>query len=61
MTIIRMESNATPTADVYDIRGLSTETKPSGVPVGSTFLEADTGNLYMFDTEWTLKITNIFA
>jgi hypothetical protein len=61
MTTIRPEKNATPTADVYDIRGLSSETKPTGVPVGTSFLEIDTGNLYMFDTEWTLKITNIFA
>jgi len=61
MTIIHPENNATPIADVYDIRGLSSETKPTGVPVGSTYLEVDTGDLYMFTDEWTLKISNIFA
>ncbi|MBQ6840420.1 MAG: hypothetical protein IJO45_06975 [Oscillospiraceae bacterium] len=41
----------------WDLRGLSTDTKPTGdeVPNGSTFLEMDTGNVYAFDkanTQW---------
>ena len=35
-----------------DIRGLSTDTKPNkndGVPHGSTFIEMDTGNCWMFN------------
>ena len=37
-----------------DIRGLSTDTKPTdangdNVPHGSTFIEFDTGDCYMFD------------
>ncbi len=35
-----------------DIRGLSTDTKPTkadGVPHGSTFIEMDTGDCFMFN------------
>ena len=37
--------------------GLSTDTKPTGVPVGATFLEYDTGNLMVTHngTNWALK------
>ncbi len=38
--------------------GDSSEGKPTGVPSGSTFLEKDTGNLYIFsvgDNAWQLK------
>lgn len=34
------------------LRGLSTDTKPTeGVPNGSSFLEMDTGDVYMFDEQ----------
>jgi hypothetical protein len=35
----------------WDLRGLSTDTKPTyeAVPNGSTFVEMDTGDVYMFD------------
>jgi hypothetical protein len=33
----------------YDCRGLSTDTKPTNVPNGSTFCEIDTGKGYLFD------------
>ena len=35
----------------WDLRGLSTDTKPTGaeVPNGSTFVEMDTGDVFMFD------------
>lgn len=34
------------------LRGLSTDTKPTtDVPNGSSFLEMDTGNVYMWDEE----------
>lgn len=39
----------------YDLRGLSTDSKPTTVPNGSTFLEMDTGDVYIFDadnTQW---------
>lgn len=37
---------------VYDIRCLSTDTKPTdGVPNGSTCIEIDTGTMYMYDAE----------
>ena len=36
------------------LRGLSTDDKPmEGVPNGSSFLEMDTGNVYVFDEENT--------
>ena len=31
--------------------GLSTDTKPTSAPNGSTFLEMDTSNVYIFDAE----------
>lgn len=36
-----------------DFVGLSTDTKPteSTVPNGATFIEMDTGNVYMFDKQ----------
>ena len=37
--------------DTTDFRGLSSDTKPSGVGNGSTFLEMDTGAKYMYDAE----------
>lgn len=37
------------------LRGLSSDTKPTeGVPNGSSFLEMDTGDVYLFDEENTL-------
>jgi len=36
---------------IYDIRGLSTDTKPLDVPNGSSFYEMDTKKVYMFDAE----------
>lgn len=36
----------------WDIRGLSTDTKPTeGVPNGATFIEMDTSKGYLFDAE----------
>ena len=39
----------------WDLRGLSTDEKPTGaeVPNGSTFLEMDTGDVYAFDKTGT--------
>ena len=41
-----------------DLRGLSTDAKPTeGVPNGSTFIEMDSGKVYMFDeknAQWRL-------
>ena len=36
---------------VAQLRGLSTDTKPTTVQNGSTFIEMDTGNVYMFDLD----------
>lgn len=37
-----------------DYRGLSSDTKPTtNVPNGSTFIEMNTGNVFMFDKENT--------
>ena len=33
----------------WDVRGLSTDTKPDNVPNGSSFAEIDTGKGYLFD------------
>lgn len=33
--------------------GLSSDTKPSSPPVGSTFFETDTGDTYVFNSAWT--------
>jgi hypothetical protein len=36
--------------------GLSTDTKPSDCPIGSTFYETDTGDTYIFDsTNWNIR------
>lgn len=35
----------------YDIRGTSTDTKPTDVPNGSTFVEMNTGKGFLFDAE----------
>lgn len=41
-----------PGVSPYDLRGLSTEDKPTtNIPNGSTYTEIDTGKLYMFDAE----------
>ena len=38
--------------NVYDLRGLSTDKKPlENVGNGSTFLEIDTGKVFIFDKE----------
>lgn len=33
----------------FDLRGLSTDTKPTNVPNGSTFFEINTSKVYAFD------------
>lgn len=33
----------------WELKGLSSESKPLDAPNGSTFIEMDTGNVYMFD------------
>lgn len=33
----------------YDLRGLSTDSKPTDVTNGSTFIEMDTGKKYLYD------------
>lgn len=35
----------------WDLRGLSTDNKPTDVPNGSTFLEMNTSKVYVFDAE----------
>lgn len=50
----------TSSGDAYwDIRGLSSDVKPvDGIPNGSTFYEADTVEVYMFDSDsqtWKLQ------
>lgn len=37
--------------DMYEYRGLSSDTKPSGIANGAIFLEIDTGAKYMYDEE----------
>lgn len=34
-----------------EYRGLSTDTKPSGAPNGSMFMEINTGKVFMYDAE----------
>ena len=46
-------------ASAWDFRGLSLDSKPttSQIPNGSTFMEMDTGKVYMYDkenTQWRL-------
>ena len=36
---------------LYNLRGPSTEDKPSFLPNGSKFLETDTGKQFLFDEE----------
>ena len=37
--------------DIVELRGLSTDEKPTNYGNGSIFLEIDTGKLYLFDAE----------
>ena len=37
--------------DGRDYTGLSTDTKPTDVQNGASYLEIDTGKVYMFDAE----------
>lgn len=37
----------------WDLRGKSTDVKPTDVPNGATFLEMDTSKVYAFDKEGT--------
>lgn len=47
---------------VQNYIGLSTDTKPSGVPAGSTFHEKNTGIQYIYDgTEWSEDLRLIYA
>ena len=40
----------------YRYVGLSTDTKPTGLAAGATFLEYDTGNLYIYSgADWSIK------
>ena len=45
--------SVTELGNVYDLRGLSTDTKPtetnSNITNGSTFFEMDTGDVYIFN------------
>lgn len=41
--------NAYGAGGYYDIRGLSTDNKPTDVPNGSSFAEINTGKGYLFD------------
>lgn len=40
-----------------ELRGLSTDTKPTNIANGSTFREMDTGTTYYFDEDGTAWIT----
>ena len=37
------------TGNVYEFRGLSTDTKPTNVTNGCCFIEMDTGKVYLFN------------
>lgn len=37
--------------NVVELRGLSTDTKPTNVGNGSIYIEIDTGSIYMFDAQ----------
>ena len=37
--------------NVVELRGLSTDTKPTDVGNGSIYIEIDTGSIYMFDAQ----------
>ena len=42
--------------------GLSSDTKPSNPPVGSTFHESDTGEMFVYDGDiWTEDLRMIHA
>lgn len=43
--------SADTTMHSLELRGLSTDTKPEDVPNGSSFLEMDTGEVFMFDAK----------
>lgn len=45
------EVNKTDLKSAMDLRGLSGDSKPTDVPNGSTFLEMDTGKVFIFDKE----------
>jgi hypothetical protein len=48
--------------DIFDIRGKSTDTKPTDRPVGATFFEEDTGDLYSWNgTTWTLRAEDLWS
>ena len=50
--MITPAGSADTTMHSQQLRGLSTDTKPTtDVPNGSSFLEMDTGNVYMWDDE----------
>ena len=42
--------------DGYEIHGKSTDTKPTNVSNGATFLEMDTGKVYVYDKATTTWI-----
>ncbi len=49
--------------DAMEIRGLSTDTKPTtDVYVGTMFLEIDTGDVYVYEgsSTWTKRITGLW-
>ena len=49
VTVCNHKTNILP---YYDLRGLSTDTKPVvGIPNGSTFIEIDTAKGYLFNEE----------
>lgn len=51
-----ISSPGNPTIPMFELRGLSTDTKPTtSIPNGTSFLEIDTGEIYYFDGEqWIL-------
>lgn len=50
-TIDRSKAIEAGLRNVTSFVGLFTDTKPTGVSNGSTFLEMDTGDVYIFDAE----------
>lgn len=57
VTIIEVKNKSIDGTAVFELRGKSSDAKPIGfynealVGNGSTFLEMDTGNVFMFDEE----------
>lgn len=59
ITISKTENNRHDQSDTYtmlELKGLSTDTKPTKMGVfnidnGSTFIEIDTGKIYLYDLE----------